>query len=116
MLASVQEPHPNPGNPPEVMEKMIRKSGSEPCTALKAEIYAAPGGFDMDLPVWVAATLVALTKSGNSVDTSVQCGACSIGTTLDKNKIRRQGLAPPHHHFHPLDIVSSSQQYEQSCE
>lgn len=33
VIASVQEPHPNPGNPAEVMEKMVRKSGSEPCTA-----------------------------------------------------------------------------------
>lgn len=55
-------------------------------------------------------------ESANSVSTSVQCGVCSIGTTLDKNRIRRKGLPPPHHHSHPLNIVSSSQKYEQSCE
>lgn len=47
------------------MEKIIRKPGSEPRTALKAKIRGAPGGFDTDLPAWLTATLAALTESGN---------------------------------------------------
>ena len=35
VLATAREPHPNPGNPMKVMEKIIGKPGSEPHTTLK---------------------------------------------------------------------------------
>lgn len=37
VLATAREPHPTTANPMKAMEKIIRKPGSEPCTALKAK-------------------------------------------------------------------------------
>lgn len=61
-LATVREPHLNPGNPMMAMEKITVKPGSEPRTTLKAEIRVAPGGFDMDVLAWVTATLAVLPE------------------------------------------------------